>query len=373
MNVNYLDSMIVQHYSGSHAYGTNLPTSDVDIRGIFVAPEINIRTPFFPVREINVQDEEDTKYYELTNFFKLYLDMHPNILETMWVDDTSILYKNEVYDFLVQHRNTFLTSRVAFTFSGYALAQLKKIKNRDKYLNKPQLPEPPKQIDFVKLIHNFQDTKMLDYDPYKYHKDHRLIHYGADIYGLYAAKGYETFDLQFTLNTRCDDLQDFYLKEPSTIERIIGLCTSNSDYGKRKLPLALIKFNTEQYKAAHQEWHAYWEWKANRNESRHELEKDFGFDTKNGMHLVRLLRMGEEILTDGIVQVKRNDFQDLLDIRAGKWTYEEITEYAQEKDEYIRNVLYKRTSLPKVPDYKVAAKVLMEAQDIQWELMKAKR
>src|SRR5574343_142034 len=285
MDINYNDSLIVKHYAGSHAYGTNLPTSDVDIRGIFVAPALNIRTPFFPVREVNVTTEEDTKFFELSNFFKLYLDMNPNILETMWVDETSILEKNEVYDFLVQHRDKFLTSRVAFTFSGYALAQLKKIKNRDRYLNKPQPKDPPKQIDFVKLVHNFQNTKMLDYDPYAFRQDHRLIHYGTDLYGLYSAKGYTTFDQKYTLNTRCDDLQNFFLKDQTLPEKVWGALTNNPDHGKRKLPLALIKFNAEEYKRAHTEWHSYWEWKANRNEARHELEKDFGFDTKNGMHL----------------------------------------------------------------------------------------
>ena len=46
------DNLLVKHYAGSKAYGTSLPTSDTDFRGIFVADPINVRTPFFPVREV---------------------------------------------------------------------------------------------------------------------------------------------------------------------------------------------------------------------------------------------------------------------------------------------------------------------------------
>ncbi len=33
------DGLIVKHLAGSRAYGTSLPTSDTDIRGIFCADE----------------------------------------------------------------------------------------------------------------------------------------------------------------------------------------------------------------------------------------------------------------------------------------------------------------------------------------------
>ncbi len=45
------ENLIVKHKAGSHAYGTQIETSDEDHRGIFVADPINIRTPFFKVEE----------------------------------------------------------------------------------------------------------------------------------------------------------------------------------------------------------------------------------------------------------------------------------------------------------------------------------
>ena len=57
------ENMLVKHYAGSISYGTNLPTSDVDFRGIFCGDPVNILTPFFPIREVTDVDEEDTKLY----------------------------------------------------------------------------------------------------------------------------------------------------------------------------------------------------------------------------------------------------------------------------------------------------------------------
>jgi len=84
------------------------------------------------------------------------------------------------------------------------------------------------------------------------------------------------------------------------------------------------------------------------------------------MHLVRLLRMGVEGLRDGEIIVKRQDAKELLQIRDGLWTYEEIVEYATEMDHQVRNVLYKQTDLPKRPDIKFAAQLLMDVQDSIW-------
>ena len=110
----------------------------------------------------------------------------------------------------------------------------------------------------------------------------------------------------------------------------------------------------------------YWSWKNNRNAKRGELEEQFGYDTKHAMHLVRLLRMAKEILSTGEVLVKRPDAEELLGIRAGEWTYAEILVYSQDMDKEIREVWYKQTDLPKKPNIKRAADILMTVQDSIW-------
>jgi predicted nucleotidyltransferase len=137
MQVDELNS-IVQHYAGSLSYGTNLPTSDVDIRGVFCAEPKNIRTPFYPVREVTLQDEEDGKLYELSTYMHLYTQGNPNILETLWVDNTDIIQGSDVYSYLRGYRTDLLSSKVAFTFSGYAISQLKRIKGHNKWITQEQ-------------------------------------------------------------------------------------------------------------------------------------------------------------------------------------------------------------------------------------------
>lgn len=337
------DNLLVKHLGGSHAYGTSLPSSDVDYRGIFCADPVNVRTPFFPVRECEDQNEDDTKFYELAHFMKLCLDCNPNIVETLWVADEDITYRTPAYDLLRSHRKELLSSKVAFTFSGYALSQLKRIKGHNKWLTNPQSENPPVPRDFVSLVQNFGLGKTLKFNPDEWNAGHRFIPFGGDLYGVYTSGSHYLFSDDGNLNTQFDD-----------------------DREKYGAPILMVRFDKDQYKAAKEKWDQYWTWKRNRNVTRSELEEQFGYDTKHAMHLVRLLRMGVEILTAGEVIVKRPDAQELLEIRAGAWDYDELVKYAEDLDNTVRGELYTNTLLPKKPDIKFAAQLLMGVQDLVW-------
>ena len=339
------DNLLVKHLAGSHAYGTALPTSDTDYRGIFCADPVNILTPWYTVKEVEDTNEEDTKYYELSHFMKLCVDCNPNIVETLWIDESDVITSSPAYEFLREHRSEFLSSKIAFTTSGYALAQLKRIKGHNKWINNPQPVEPPRQIDFVSLVQNFMTKKMFKINMEEYRSGYRLIPYGHDIYGL--VKDWSdrcTYSDDFTLNT---------VYEPDLNDELV--------------PLAIVKFNKEEYKQAKEKHAQYWTWKNNRNEARSELEEQFGYDTKHAMHLVRLLRMGKEALEEGVLKVKRPDAEELLAIRDGAWTYDQCVEYAEEMDRMIRETLYLKTDLPKRPNLQRTAELLMEAQRLVWD------
>lgn len=345
-----VDNLIVSHLAGSHAYGMSTPESDVDVRGIFCAEPKYIRTPFFNQREQTITGMEDAKVYELTNFMKLYLDCNPNIIETMWVDDESLIQTSPAYDLLKQYRQELLCSKVAFTFSGYAMSQMKRIKGHNKFINNPKPVDPPKQSDYVSLQQNFSDERVL---PREFrlsdYREGRLVPFGGNLYGYYdfscdAARGYETFSDDFTLNTVFDDESRVNFKNPKF----------------------LVKFNKDEYLLANDDHKNYWQWKAKRNKKRSALEESHGYDTKHAMHLIRLLRMGEEILTTGEVIVKRPDADELLEIRAGRFTYDELVAMAGDKDDKIRGELYKGTCLRSKPNVKLAAELLMQAQDMTW-------
>jgi predicted nucleotidyltransferase len=339
---------IVQHYAGSLSYGTSLPTSDVDIRGIFCAEPKSIRTPFFPVREVTLEDQEDGKLYELSNFMKLYTEGNPNILETLWVDNPDIIQGSAVYDLLCSHREELLSSKVAFTFSGYAVSQLKRIKGHNKWISNPQPKQKPRHKEFLKMVQNFTDDKVLprDFKVDEYFNGHSLVHYGSDTYGILAGHGVSVLDGKGDLNLSVKQVE--------------------SRAGVTQQPKIIFRYLADEYRQAKERHTNYWTWKDNRNTKRSALEEEFGYDCKHAMHLVRLLRMGEEVLSGKGVIVKRPDAQELLSIRNGAWSYEKLLAYAESKDTLIREVLYKSTSLPKYPNIKLASKVLMQAQDMCW-------
>jgi predicted nucleotidyltransferase len=92
-------------------------------------------------------------------------------------------------------------------------------------------------------------------------------------------------------------------------------------------PEALMVIEKEKrYKAAVRRWKDYERWKKERNPARAKLEAAHGYDTKHALHLVRLLRMGYEILTTGKVNVRRPDAEELLAIRNGRYSLDELLE-----------------------------------------------
>ena len=129
------ENIIVKMLAGSHAYGTNIATSDVDYRGIFVAPPECIRTPFFIIKEQEDTTEEDTKFYELNQFMKLALDCNPNVIELLWTDMNDVILSTPAYDVLRSYAPQLLSSKIAFTTSGYAIAQMKRLKQSKKKVN----------------------------------------------------------------------------------------------------------------------------------------------------------------------------------------------------------------------------------------------
>jgi predicted nucleotidyltransferase len=338
---------LVEMYAGSIAYGTNTPESDVDIRGIFCADPVQIRTPFFPVRE-HVGEGEDTKYFELNHFMKLAVDCNPNIIELLWTANSDITFRTPAYDLLRQHREELLSAKIAYTTSGYAMSQLKRIKGHNKWINQPQPEDKPQQCDYVSLIQWFGDQKVLPskFSIRLFNEGAMLVPYGSDTYGVVPMSHRSAIRPQDgSLNDNID----------------------NIDRTQLPAPLAIIKFNREEWRLACDKWKQYWDWKKSRNVKRSALEEAHGYDTKHAMHLVRLLRMGVEAMRDGVVLVKRPDAAELLNIRNGSMTYEEVLNVALKLEAEIK-MLQPTTQLRQKPNTKFAAHLLMEVQDSIWRV-----
>ena len=124
-------------------------------------------------------------------------------------------------------------------------------------------------------------------------------------------------------------------------------------------------FDQNAYDAAKRTWESYWSWKNNRNETRAKMEEESGYDRKHAMHLVRLLRMAHEILRGDGVLVKRADRDELLSIRDGAWSYEEVVAHAQDLEAKLEE-LYENSPLPHSPDVHKINDLMLEIYGDFW-------
>ena len=87
---------------------------------------------------------------------------------------------------------------------------------------------------------------------------------------------------------------------------------------------------------------------------RKELVKKFGYDTKNASHLIRLVRMCFEFLVDGNLKIQRKDAPELIDIKTGKWTLDQVKKEAQRLFNLVDEA-YIKSPLPPTVDRDVAS------------------
>lgn len=333
--------------AGSRAYGTSHEGSDWDYRGIFVGSPTQIRTPFFNIKESADNTEEDTKYYELSQFMRLAVDCNPNILEILHVDESAIMFSTPAYQLLREGRDRLLSKKVAFTTTGYAMSQLSRIKGHNKWINNPMPEDPPKQCDFISLVTNFTPTKGFTFSDFR-----SQFANGGYVFSSYGSQDQDT-------------LLGIYEADGGRLFSKSGMLLISDVDKSQQLPKLIVKFNRNEYNTYKDKWSNYWDWKRNRNVARSALEEQHGFDTKHAMHLVRLLRMGKEALTEGKINVRRPDAQELLDIRNGKWTYDQILDYANTLNDEVQR-LAETTMLPSKPDLKFAANLIIQIQDATW-------
>ena len=156
------DNTIFLTIHGSQAYGLNGPNSDLDIKGICIPPKSvanNLFQKFEQAIDPKFIDEDyshlknpnnpklESSVYSLDKFIKLASMVNPNVIELLFVDSKSILFSNKTYDILRENNRMFLSKRARHTFSGYAMAQLKKIERHRKWLIMGELKKP-NRVDF---------------------------------------------------------------------------------------------------------------------------------------------------------------------------------------------------------------------------------
>ncbi len=327
------DNTVFMARAGSWAYGTNTASSDVDWRGVAVPPKEYIFGTLHRFEQAEIREPVDCVIFDIRKYVHLASQANPNAIELVFTDPSDVCLQHHYFDWH-NIRDKFLTKRVKHTYSGYAISQLKRIQLHRKYLLNPP-KKKPERSDF-----GLPDNTLVPGDQLK--AIDAEIRKQIDTWTLDLADLEPAFKTSL-MNQVADMLADIKIASQADLwlpaARKLGASDNLIEAMKRE----------RGYASAKREFDNYNEWKTKRNPERAKLEEKYGFDCKHAMHLCRLLRMCREILNGQGVIVKRHDAEELLAIRNGAWTYDQLMEYATVQDTELQEVAVKST-LPNSPD-----------------------
>lgn len=117
-------SIIYRCVVGSRAYGLDTDDSDIDRRGIYLAPA-ELQWSLFGAPEQFEDNATQSCYWELQKFLTMALKANPNILECLYSPMVEKI--TPLGEELLAMRQQFLSQMIFQTFNGYAMSQFKKI------------------------------------------------------------------------------------------------------------------------------------------------------------------------------------------------------------------------------------------------------
>lgn len=320
---------------GSHAYGTALPTSDLDFKGWCIP---STKEHLFQLRRFEQAESKepyDSVIYEIRKFVDLAADCNPSIIEILYTDPSDHIHCTLEGEVLLTNRDLFLSRKAKHTFSGYAHSQFQRIKRHYRWLTNPPKEEP------TRAKYGLPEYTAIPADQ----RGAAMAHIKKKMDEWNGLLDFDALDPATAIGLR--NQVERYLTEIRIGQDDVWKAAART-VGLDDNWLEILK-QERAYNAAREEWRQYQGWKAKRNPDRAVLEAKFGYDTKHAMHLVRLMRMAREILEKGQVLVKRPDAEDLLAIRRGIWRYEQLEEWMDSEDKKLTEA-YTTSPLPKAPD-----------------------
>ena len=326
---------------GSHAYGTNIETSDTDYAGVFIQSQEDIFG--FNYKEQINDDTNDTVIYEIKRFLQLLSSNNPTVLELLNTPEDCVIYKDPIFDLILDNRDKFITKVCAKSFGGYGKMQIQKAKGQNKKQNWEKDKVTRKDVlDFVYVI---EGSKSIPWKKWNGDSIERYIYEekfcgvvnvpnARDVYAVYfderAALCHSEVYSEEYRNKLKQELKEkgypmgFGYKGLVKTGEGQNVAESNalrlSSIPKGETPICNIVYNKDGYSEHCKDYKSYEDWLANKNDARWVDVKSHGqkIDGKNMMHSRRLMDMAREIALGLGINVRRDNAQELIDIRKGK-------------------------------------------------------
>lgn len=349
-------ALLFECIAGSHAYGTAVAESDQDLRGIYAMPAsayLGLEPPAAQVADAR----NDIVYYSLRRVIELLSAANPNVLELLFMPPDTMRLTTPEMEALLAQRDLFVAKPCVQSHIGYALTQIRKARGQNKWVNQPRPEAPPAKEDYCHIIpRECMDTpnappcrptslRTLGWNLAEFHA--ASLEHARDGYRLYRI-GHGARGVFRDGMLACESIP---LNEETN--RFAGL----------------LFYNEQAWRQAMADHQNYWTWRRERNEARWRQQEsgELDYDAKNMMHTVRLLLSGESIVQNGqpIVRFEGAQRALLLDIRAGRYTYDELIDMAQE----IAGRCENKTAESNLPDAinTAAAERLLRELTAHWE------
>lgn len=361
--------------AGSHAYGTNTPESDLDIKG-WAIPPVEIALSYVQNFEQNdtkaplenhafvadikaylhgtnttcVVDPVDSTIYNLKKFMALAADCNPNIIDLLFTRQSEIIYCDFYGEEILEAAPLFLSQRARYSFTGYAMSQLKRINTHRRWLMNP-LQKKPQREDF-----GLPGTSLIP--PDQLSAARALIDKKVRLWMLEEAEIDKTIldHLQDDLTGLISNILNTKTQEDARekVEYVVG-----RSYGMTEEYLSVLQ-KEKKYRSALNDYNSYQTWLENRNPVRAEMEKKYQYDAKHASHLCRLILEAEEILEKGTLTLKQPECIEFLKaIRHGVWTFEQLLSWSAEKMSVLQDKNIK-CAVPVKPDVVQLDKIYRE-------------
>ena len=307
---------------GSYAYGTNIETSDVDVRGC----ALNSRSDLLGLSSFEqvVDGQTDTTVYSFNKLVNLLINCNPNTIELLGCKPEHYFQMTAIGNEMIKNKKLFLSQRAANSFGGYATQQLRRLQNA---LARDRLP----QEEVTKHLKSALERSIAA-------MDERFADFQNGGIKLTVPDGQNG-------NSDSEILCDIHIK----------------DYPVRDLNVLLNSLTsvTRSYGELN-----------HRNR-----KKDEAHLNKHAMHLIRLYLMCLDILEkEEINTYREKDREFLLSIRNGAFQNEDGT-YKPDFFELVAD-LEKRlqyakenTGLPKHPDMKLIEEFVMDVNQKSIDLL----
>lgn len=308
------DHILFEVVAGSHAYGTAHTNSDRDIRGVFAVPAAAYLSLTPPAPQIS-DERSDVVYFSLRRFLELAASGNANAIEILHTPGDCVLRAAEAFRPVLESRGRFATRSAAAGLLAFALAQVKKARGRNRWVNRPQPEAPPAKEDFCWIIPAHPspgtwpgrpvaaaDSGLELAECHVASVEHgtnlyRLYHYGSSARGVFRDG-----------NVACESIP----REDEAV-RYVGL----------------LVYNRTAYEQATRDHQHYWIWRRERNEARWSTDGTalLDYDAKNMMHTFRLLFSCRHLLRTGapLVRMAGEELAELGAVRRGEFTYEVLS------------------------------------------------